>query len=71
MTSEPTHSDLQQLNAEADTVEAAIQAAVRDTLIEHKRAGLPIVQWRDGRVEWVPAEAIVVEGLTGGVDAKS
>lgn len=44
----------------ARKIEAAVQAAVRDALLEHKRAGRAIVCWRDGRVEWVPPEKIPV-----------
>ena len=36
-------------------------AAVRDALIRHKQAGLPIVIWRDGAVVWVPPEEIVLQ----------
>ncbi len=58
MTIDPNAYDFHALIAESDAVVAAIQAAVRETVLEHKRAGLPVVEWRDGRVEWVPPEAI-------------
>jgi hypothetical protein len=45
---------------DAAGVEAAVQAAVRDALIQHKRAGNPIVVWEDGRVVWIPAEEIEI-----------
>ena len=38
----------------------ALQAAVRDALIDHKRAGNPVAIWRDGRVELVQPEDIPV-----------
>lgn len=50
--------------AEAEAVEAAVRAAVRDALRKHKRAGNPVVVWRDGKVEWVPAERIVIDDET-------
>lgn len=52
---------LNQMLRQAKAAEAAIQASVRDTLLEHKRAGLPVVTWQDGRVIWVPADEIVVD----------
>jgi plasmid stabilization system protein ParE len=47
--------------AQAKAVEAAIQAAVREALLQHKRAGNPVVGWRDGKIEWVPPEQIPVD----------
>lgn len=38
----------------------ALRLAARDTLIEHKRDGDPIVVWQDGRVVWIPADEIVI-----------
>ena len=37
-----------------DAIESAVEEAVRD----HKRAGNPIAEWRDGRVVIVPPEEI-------------
>jgi hypothetical protein len=39
----------------------AMGQSVRDALLRHKRAGNPIVVWRDGAVAWVPPEEIVVD----------
>lgn len=39
---------------------AAMQDAVRDALLDHKRTGDPIVVWQDGKVVWIPAHQIVV-----------
>jgi hypothetical protein len=47
--------------AEVEAVEAAVQQAVKEALLMHKRAGNPVVGWKDGRVVWVPAEQIDVE----------
>lgn len=54
-------SQLTGLLAEAEAIEAAVQAAVREALLQHKRAGNPVVGWRDGKIEWVPPEQIPVE----------
>lgn len=35
--------------------------AVREALLDHKRAGNPVAVWRDGRVQWIPPEEIPVE----------
>jgi hypothetical protein len=51
----------EELLAEAEAVEAAVQQAVQDALRMHKRAGNPVAGWKDGRVVWVPAEQINVE----------
>jgi hypothetical protein len=34
--------------------------AVREALLDHKRAGNPVAIWRDGKVVIVPPEEIVV-----------
>jgi hypothetical protein len=44
----------------ANRLEAALQAAVRDALIQHKRAGNPIAVWENDRVVWIPAEEIEI-----------
>lgn len=38
----------------------ALRDAVRDALLDHKRAGNPVAIWKDGRVEWVQPEDIPV-----------
>lgn len=40
----------------------ALRRAVRFALLQHKRAGNPVAVWRDGRVVWIPAADIPVEG---------
>jgi len=32
--------------------------AIREAILDHKRAGNPIAEWRDGRVVLVPPEQI-------------
>jgi hypothetical protein len=39
-------------------VEAAFALAARDAVAAHKREGLPIAVWEDGKVVWIPAEEI-------------
>ena len=38
------------------------EQAVREALIDHKRAGNPVAVWRDGKVVIVPPEEIVLPG---------
>ncbi len=39
----------------------AMRLAVREALLDHKRAGNPIAVWRNERVEWIPPEDIPVD----------
>ena len=39
----------------------ALNQAVREALLDHKRAGNPVAIWHNGRVEWIAAEDIPVE----------
>lgn len=41
-------------------VEIALRKAVRNALIEHKRAGNTVVEWRDGKINFIKAEDIVI-----------
>lgn len=50
------------LIAEAEAVEAAVQEAVREALLAHKRAGNPVFGRLNGRVGWVPPDEIPAEG---------
>jgi hypothetical protein len=40
--------------------EEALKKAVAETIADHKRAGDPIVIWRDGEVVQIPPEQIEV-----------
>jgi hypothetical protein len=39
-------------------VEAAIRAAAQDAVRQHKRLGLPMVDYQDGAVVWIPADQL-------------
>lgn len=41
-------------------IEKALQRAVRQALLMHKRIGNPVAVWRDGRVVIIPPEEIVI-----------
>lgn len=40
----------------------ALRQAVREALINHKRAGNPVAVWQNECVVWVPADEIPVDG---------
>ena len=52
------------LIAEEKVVDEAIRKAVRHALLTHKRAGVPVSSWRDGKVVMIPADEIQVEELS-------
>ena len=37
-------------------IDDAMQAAFQEAVRQHHRAGLPLVVWRNGKIEHVPAE---------------
>ena len=49
------------LAAHSKDVEAVLRKAVRNALIEHKRAGNTIVAWKNGSVQFIKPEDIVIE----------
>jgi hypothetical protein len=48
------------------SIDAAFRRATRDALLAHKRAGVPIAVWRDGKVVTIPAEEIEIPPLEEG-----
>jgi len=38
-----------------------MREAVNDAVVTHKRLGLPMVEWQDGKVVWVPADQLVAD----------
>lgn len=53
------------LIAERKAVSEAVRRAVRHALLTHKRAGVPIASWQDGKVVIIPADEISVGELPG------
>jgi len=43
-------------------VQRVLQRAVRQALDLHKKLGFPIAAWEGGKVVWIPAEQIRVDG---------
>jgi hypothetical protein len=50
--------DISRLFREGTPIDEAMSAAVREAVLQHKRAGLPLVVWRDGKIVWIPADEI-------------
>ncbi|MGK7902213.1 MAG: hypothetical protein AB4352_12535 [Hormoscilla sp.] len=50
--------DIAQIFADGALIDLALKQAVEKALWQHKQAGNPIAVWRDGRVIWIPPEAI-------------
>ena len=50
--------ELDAIYDDKEKIHAALVEGVRDARRWHKRMGLPIVEWRDGQVVWIPAEEI-------------
>ena len=51
-------SDLEAIYDDKEKIHAALVEGVRDARRWHKRMGLPIVEWRDGKVVWITADEI-------------
>jgi hypothetical protein len=52
--------DVGKLLADDRLIGKVMRTAVREALLEHKRAGNPVAIWRDGKVVWIPPEQIRV-----------
>lgn len=49
--------DISRIFAEdGDLILEALKQGVRDAMIRHKELGLPVVIYRDGKIEWVMPE---------------
>lgn len=56
----PGRKDIQALFRDGREIDRALREAVREAVLMHKKMGWPIVEWRDGKVVWTPADEIVV-----------
>lgn len=50
---------INEIFAEGTLIDKALKQAVREAILQHKRAGNPIVVWRDGKIVWLKPEEIV------------
>ena len=64
-----TDKDVSAIMKDGTLVDAALTAGVREALERHRRAGLSVVEWRDGKSVWLtPAE---IERRIKEIDKKS
>jgi hypothetical protein len=49
------------LDANKRVVEQAMREAVNDAILLHQRLGLPMVEWHDGQIVWIPADQLLVD----------
>jgi hypothetical protein len=52
---------IDELFRDGKEIDSALRNAVQQALLQHKKAGNPVVEWRDGKVILIKPEDIVVE----------
>lgn len=50
--------DVAAIMADTALITAALAAGVRQALVRHLQAGLPVVEWRDGKTVWLGPDEI-------------
>lgn len=55
---DPKEVDIEDAFRQGTPIDEAMNQAFRDAVLAHKRAGVPLVVWRDGRVQLVSADEI-------------
>jgi hypothetical protein len=59
LTDIPQNVDYEKLlESEWLAIERALRDAVNETISTHKRLGLPMVEWQNGHIVWVPADRL-------------
>jgi hypothetical protein len=53
---------ISRLFAEGTEIDRALQEGIQEAIELHRKLGLPIVEWRDGKVVWVPPEELAPPG---------
>lgn len=56
-----TKKDIDQIFVEGKEIDNALQKAVQQALLEHKKAGNPVASWHDGKIVWIQPEDILVK----------
>ncbi len=56
---ETQEKSINEIFAEGTLIDKALKQAVREAILQHKRAGNPIVVWRDGKMVWLKPEEII------------
>lgn len=55
---ETSEKDINKIFAEGILIDQALNKAVREAVLQHKRAGNPVAVWRDGKTVWLKPEEI-------------
>lgn len=55
---ESREKTIDEIFAEGTPIDEALKKAVREAVLQHKRAGNPIVVWRDGKTVWLQPDEI-------------
>jgi len=50
--------DIGRVCSDGRQIDEAFQHAVSAARQRHKKAGVPVAEWRDGKVVWIPADQI-------------
>lgn len=50
--------NIDEIFAEGTLIDKALQQAVHEAVLQHKRAGNPIAVWRNGKIVWIQPEEI-------------
>jgi hypothetical protein len=52
---------IDELFRDGKEIDSALRNAVQQALLQHKKAGNPVAEWRDGKIILIKPEDIVVE----------
>ena len=50
--------DINEAFEEGTPIDDALNEAVREAVLQHKRMGQPLAVWRDGKTVWLSAEEV-------------
>ncbi len=56
-----TKKNIDEFFSNGNEIDEALQKAVKKALLQHKKAGNPVVSWKDGKIVWIQPEDIPVE----------
>ena len=62
MKPEKCNDHILEIMSDAEKVRQIIQSGIKDALLKHKQAGNPICGWKNGKVYWIEAKNISVNG---------
>ena len=62
-----TPTDIDGMFERGTEIDQALRRAARKAREDHRRAGLPLAVWRDGKTVWVPVEELEDPGQNHGV----